>query len=225
MITTCLFDLDGTLLDTLGGITHFVNQTARKYGFGEITPEQTKVFVGNGAEMLIRRAFLAGGLDPDADEALFRRALADYNAAYDADCYYKTAPYPGIPEALAGLKARRIRLGVISNKPDPTAKSTVRHFFPGVFDEVLGAREGVALKPDPAGAKELCALLGASPEQALYFGDTGTDMKTGLALGAAATVGVLWGFRSRKELEENRAQILIGHPSEILGILNKFEKG
>lgn len=215
MIKACIFDLDGTLLNTVAGITYFINRTLSHYGIPAITEEETKRFIGNGARKLIERTLASMGIaDPDLNE----RVLREYNDAYDRDNTYLTLPYDGIPETLSVLKARGIRLGVLSNKPDRTAKATVSHFFPNIFDCVLGGRDGIPLKPDPAGAREIFCHLGVMPEEVLYFGDTATDMMTGHSAGACRTVGVLWGFRDRKELEEAKADLLIAHPSELLSL-------
>ena len=219
MIRACLFDLDGTLLNTALTITYFLNLALSRSGISPITVQEAKRFVGDGARVLVERALASKAI---ADSDLCKRVLSVYRRAYDDDPYRLTAPYDGMRETLFALRARGVALGVISNKPDQTAKAVVSRFFPELFGCVLGAREDLPLKPDPRGARALCAALSVDPAQTLYFGDTGVDMQTGRALGAGRTVGVLWGFRDREELQMHRAQALISHPSEILDLPDIF---
>lgn len=217
MIRACLFDLDGTLLDTLEGIRYFVNITARAYGLSEIGTDETKMLVGGGAKDLIKKLLRKSGIEVNTpeNEKLYLQILGEYLESYDADPAYLTEPYEGIVELLSFLKARGVRLAIISNKPKSTVKLLAERFFPGVFDRVEGAREDYPLKPDPTLALDIAKELGAEPSEVAYFGDTGTDMKTGRAMGAAITFGVLWGFRDKAELEANGADITVARAEEI----------
>ena len=216
MIKACLFDLDGTLLDTLESIRYFLNKTLRKYSVREISSAETRLFVGNGAANLVRRAMRAGGLDASgADAALFETILDEYVDAYDGEPFYLTVPYRGIPEAIDRLYSAGIKLAVISNKPDQTVIQLCEKIFGDRFSAVRGARQGVPLKPDPCALFEICDLLGVDSKEVAYFGDTCTDMETGRRFGAALNVGVLWGFRGEDELRASGADRIISDPSEI----------
>ncbi len=219
MIKGCIFDLDGTLLNTLTSINYYVNKSLAGAGFGNITEEQTAVFVGDGAKALIERALGANGIDiknlGDFVTALTKEYVEDYNANPE----YLTKPYDTIPELLDKLKKRGMKLGVVSNKPHSTVLPLVQRFFPGVFDAVSGGKSGIPLKPAPEAPLMQCEELGLSPSEIAYFGDTGTDMKTGKAFSAALTVGVSWGFRSEEELVACGADATIDSPLEILDLV------
>ena len=217
MIKCCIFDLDGTILDTVTTITHFVNGATAPYGIPPITVDECKYFAGNGARKLIWRTLDSKGV---TDEALKEKILGEYNAAYDADPLHLTCAFDGIHEVLSALRARGIRLAVLSNKPDPTVKQVVAAFVPNTFDVVLGGREGVPLKPDPAAALDILDELGFTPAECAWVGDTSTDIETGKNLGAAISVGVLWGFRKRDELEGAGADVVISKTSELLEVIN-----
>ena len=217
MIKTCLFDLDGTLLDTLESIKHFVNVTAVPSGIAPIDREETKAFVGKGAKDLIKKVLKKSGIDAEKseNEKLYLQILDKYISDYNAAPSYLTEPYDGICDLLSYLKEKGIRLAVISNKPKSTVELLCDEFFPGVFDIVEGARDDFPLKPDPALALDILCRLGAKPSECAYFGDTGTDMKTGNNIGAKMTVGVLWGFRDLSELISTGASVTVERASEI----------
>ena len=216
MIKCAIFDLDGTILDTIGTITHFVNGAITPYGVKPITIDECKYFAGNGARKLIIRSLTSRGVD---DPELTEKILAEYNATYDADPLYLTGVFDGVAEALAELKADGVKLAVLSNKPDPTVKQVVEGFFPGIFDVVLGGRDGVPLKPDPTAALDILAELGFSPDECAWVGDTSTDIETGKNLGARISVGVLWGFRKRDELIAAGADAIVNTADELLEAL------
>ena len=216
MIKCCIFDLDGTILDTIGTITHFVNGAITRYGCEPITVEECKYFAGNGARKLIVRSLTSRGV---TDPVLTERILSEYNAAYDADPLYMTGVFDGVSDALLELKARGLKLAVLSNKPDPTVKQIVRGFFPGIFDFALGGREGVPLKPDPTAALNILSELGFTPDECAWVGDTSTDIETGKNLGASISVGVLWGFRKRDELVGAGADAVVSNAAELLEAL------
>ncbi|MGE4547961.1 MAG: HAD family hydrolase [Intestinibacillus sp.] len=213
-VKTVIFDLDGTLLDTLGDLADATNAALRRHGYPTRTDGEIRAFVGNGIRNLMQRA-LPSGADDDAISA----CLADFRAHYDAHMMCRTAPYPGIPELLAALRKRGIRMGVLSNKYDPASRALAAHYFPGLIDQTFGERPGVPRKPDPASTRELLQTLGAAQETTLYVGDSGVDMETAQNAGLYA-VGVTWGFRGRSVLAEAGADALIDHPLELLALLD-----
>lgn len=218
MIQVCIFDLDGTLTNTLNTIAYFVNTETARHGLPPAPVEHFKHFVGDGARMLVHRVLAYHGVEnPELENIIVK----NYNAAYDADFLYLCTLYDGIEEMIAELRKRNLKLAVLSNKPQPTTEKVVKAFFgKETFAAVFGQREGVPLKPDPAGVFEILDLLDCEKSDCLYIGDTSVDVKTGKA-GGVATVGVLWGFRSREELEGAGASFIIEKPAELIQILNK----
>lgn len=215
MIRACIFDLDGTLLNTLETIAHYANQTLNKFDLPAIPTERYRYLVGNGARILVERMLQ----ETQGDMALFGAAFEDYTQSYDKEPLYLTAPYDGILDLLRELKSRNIKIAVLSNKPHNATAAVVKAIFgTDTFDRCYGQREGVPIKPDPTALIALMDELGVSPEECLYVGDTATDMQTGRGAGAK-TVGVLWGFRDRDELAENGAELLVEHPRQLLDAL------
>jgi phosphoglycolate phosphatase len=212
-LRAALFDLDGTLLDTIEDLTDSMNAALSSMGFPVLTVDACKTLVGDGLSIFIRRA-LPEAARGDAESV--RRLQETMRAEYRMRCAVKTRPYPGIREMLNGLAARGIPMAVLSNKPHVATLSVVGHYFPDVaFRAVLGARENVPIKPDPAGALEIAALLDVPPEEILYLGDTNTDMQTAVAAGFFG-VGALWGFRTAAELRGSGARALAERPEDIL---------
>ncbi len=217
MIKYAVFDLDGTLLNTIKTITHYVNSVLRCENIREISEEECKYFVGDGARALIRRALASRG---NFSESTFLRVYEDYNREYNGNALYLTEPYEGIPELLSELKKRSITLAVLSNKPDYATREVIGSFFPNTFSAVRGGIDGVPLKPEPDGVFEILRELGADISEVIYLGDTGVDMQTGKGAGAKKTVGVLWGFRTREELLQNGADAIVESPLDILNLLD-----
>ncbi len=212
MFRYAIFDLDGTLLNTVNALWVSVNLTLAELGYGPITRDQVKIFIGDGYQLLMKRALASFG-----EEALdcYEESLPLYLKNFSVHSMDGVVPYDGIPELLEGLKLRGLKLAVFSNKPDAQAISNIETVFgPGYFDCVAGERSDVPKKPDPAGVFRILDEFGETPDGGLYFGDTNTDMKTGLAAGLT-TVGVLWGFRDRAELEEFHPQYIISKPEEV----------
>ena len=208
-----IFDLDGTILDTVHTIAYYVNDALKHFGFPENETDAYKYFAGNGATNLIHRALAAHGLDTEEN---FNKVFPYYMENYNKNTLYKTEHFPNMPETLKALKEKGIKIAVVSNKPDSTVQPLLPHFFEdGLFDIAFGARENVPLKPNPSAVNEVLDLYGLTPEDAVYVGDTGTDMQTGKNAGIF-TVGVLWGFRDEKELLEFGADVLISKAEDLL---------
>ena len=211
-----IFDLDGTLADTIASITYCGNLALSRFGLSSFGEEDYKRFVGDGAAMLVRRALLAAG-----DERLehFDEVYEAYLEIFAKDCMYQVKPYEGICALLEELKRLSVRIAVLSNKPDRDSLRVVEALFgKGYFDFVQGQREDIPRKPDPAGVYRIMEAFVLPAGDFLYVGDSGVDMKTGRAAGIF-TVGVLWGFRDRKELVENGADAVISKPLELLSHL------
>jgi phosphoglycolate phosphatase len=211
-----IFDLDGTLLDTLEDIADSANRVLTRRGFPPHDLNVYRRFVGEGVTVLMTRA-----VPPPyrSDPSLIQKCVEEFREDYGRNWKTKTRPYEGVMEMLGTLAARGVKLGVLSNKPDDSTRVCVDELLPGIpFEAVMGQREGIPAKPAPDGALELARIMGTSPEHILYAGDTPIDMRTALAAGMFA-VGVLWGFRPREELESAGAHMLIAHPREILALL------
>ena len=211
-----IFDLDGTLADTIASITYCGNLALSRFGLPSFGEADYKRFVGDGAAMLVRRALQAAG-----DERLehFDQVYETYLEIFAKDCMYQVKPYEGICAMLEELKRLSVRIAVLSNKPDRDSLRVVEALFgKGYFDFVQGQREDIPRKPDPAGVYRIMEAFVLPAGDFLYVGDSGVDMKTGRAAGIF-TVGVLWGFRDRKELVENGADAVISKPLELLSHL------
>ena len=218
MYKACIFDLDGTLTDTLESLTYSVNMTLSELQLGQITSEQCKSFVGNGARRLIEQSLQAAG-DPEAK--CIEEAMEVYGRIFKKYCTYHVAPYDGIVEMLEELKKHGVQLAVLSNKPHPQTKDVVATFFEdGMFEKVYGQQEGVPRKPDPAALHMLLRELGVSQKECLYIGDSDVDMQTGCAAGVPA-VGVTWGFRSKDVLVEHGATYVVDKAEEIISIVKE----
>lgn len=219
MYKACIFDLDGTLTDTLESLTYSVNGTLRELGFGEITSEQCKSFVGNGARYLIEQALIASG-----DEKLSRieEGMQAYGRIFKENCTYKVAPYEGILELLETLKTSGVKLAVLSNKPHLQTIDVVKTFFgEDTFIYVQGQKEGIPRKPDPTAALRIAQMMGVMPQECVYIGDSEVDVQMGNAAGMES-VGVTWGFRTREVLEQNDAKHTIDVPGQLLEIVNQI---
>ena len=212
MIRYCIFDLDGTLLDTIRSITHYLNETLKEEELLTITEEECRAFIGDGAAKLVERAVRKSG---NVSQLRYGRVLEKYNSRYDASPEYLTEPYEGMIPLLDLLAHRGITLGVISNKPDATTVSLVRHFFGDRFSFVVGGKRGEPLKPAPDTTLAMLRDMGGDPSELAFIGDSPQDIATGKNAGAALTVGVLWGFRSREDLLLAGADVLVDAPSDI----------
>ncbi len=212
-----IFDLDGTLLNTLGDLRAATNHALEVRGLPPHSMEEIRQFIGNGIRLLICRAMPEGTPEAEIDAA-----LDDFKAYYAAHIHDRTVPYDGIPQLLTALRKRGIQVAVLSNKIDSASQQLIEYFFPGKTDVVFGEHVGVPRKPDPTSCRMVMQQLGVQPEQVLYVGDSGTDMQTAKNAGLYA-VGVTWGFRSKEVLLENGADVLVHRPEQILQILDSDE--
>ncbi len=201
-----IFDLDGTLTDTLSTISYFANRALEKNGFSAIPIERYRYLVGNGRDVLVHRMLAESGSDTEEN---FIKVGADYDYGYEHDMLYLTKPYDGITDALQTLKSRGNTLAVLSNKPTNIVEYVIDELFPkGLFSYVSGQRSGIPTKPQPDGALKAAEVLGFKPSECVFIGDTNVDINTGKNAGMQ-TVGVLWGFRDREELENAGADRII----------------
>ncbi len=211
-----LFDLDGTLLDTLRDLAESMNRALAQRGFPGHPIDAYRYLVGEGITVLATRA-LPEGHRSDAD---IESLLNDYRRDYESHWDTHTRPYDGIPEMLTALRSAGLKLGILSNKPHAmTLKCVEGYLADWPFACVFGQRDNVPRKPDPTGALEAAAVMGVTPARVLYLGDTSTDMKTARAAGMFA-VGATWGFRPESELRETGAHAIVHHPREVLALLN-----
>lgn len=209
----CIFDLDGTLTNTLESMTYSVNLTLEEMGLSKITKDQCRLFVGNGARVLMEKSLKAAG---DTDASRIEEGMEIYGRIFDRNCTYHVTPYEGIPEMLKALKDKGIHLAVLSNKPDRQTVKVVKAIFgEEMFDYAQGQKEGIRRKPEPDGVWYLMEQMHVSKEECLYIGDSEVDAATGRNAGLK-TIGVLWGFRDRKTLETAGADDLIDRPDELL---------
>ncbi|MBP5618015.1 MAG: HAD-IA family hydrolase [Clostridia bacterium] len=217
-IHAVLFDLDGTLSKTLTDLAVSVNHALAAHGFPTHEVAAYRYFVGNGATIMIRRA-----LPEDArDDATVAKLRDTFMAHYSVHSQDTTGPYDGVTELVAALRAKGYRTAVVTNKPDSAAQDIVASMFPGLFDVVIGQREGVPIKPDPAMPRLAMAALGVTPDECLFLGDSNVDIATGAGCGAYP-VGVLWGFRDREELLQAGAKDLIAKPDELWAVLARLD--
>lgn len=208
-----IFDLDGTLVDSLADLSDSVNLMLESYGFPTHEVEKYRYFVGNGSKKLMERTLPR---DKAASAEFVEEALVKYKAIYKERLLEKTRPYNGVRELLAELKSRGIPLAVCTNKHNDAALTIVKILFaPGTFEEVLGDRPGFPKKPNPATPLEIASHLGVKPDEVAYLGDTSVDMETAVHAGFLP-VGVLWGFRPEEELVKSGAKILLKAPLELL---------
>ena len=211
-----LFDLDGTLLDTLDDLADSANGALAELGFEGHPVESYRYFVGDGMNMLVRRILPSDKLD----EQTISKCLSAVKEQYSRRWANKTRPYPGVCELLRALETRRIAKTILSNKPHEFTVLTVEKLLGDFsFDIVRGVSDETPKKPDPAGALRIAEELSVEPAEILYLGDTDTDMQTANAAGMYAA-GVLWGFREADELKANGAKILLETPLDALKLLN-----
>ena len=214
MYQNVIFDLDGTLLNTIDDLADAGNWVCAQRGWPEHTVEEYKRMVGNGSPKLVERF----APEQARDQATLKEALAQFSARYDAHKEDKTAPYAGLPEVVRMLKEAGVSMYVLTNKADELAGPVVESYYPGVFSIVQGAIPGYEPKPDPALLQRLMERMGAERGNTLFVGDSNVDIRTAKN-GGLTSCGVLWGFRGREELEKEGADQLVEEPQELLEVI------
>ena len=208
-----IFDLDGTLMDTLPDICDSVNYALAEFSMPAITLEQCRQYVGNATHHLIKCS-----VPENTDEETVNAVMNCYLPYYNRHCNIKTKPYEGIPKLLDFLKNKDYKLALVSNKPDTAAKKLADEYFPGVFEAVIGQQYGIARKPSPDTIFEAMRIMNAEFEDCVYIGDSEVDIITAQNAGIPC-ISVTWGFRTETELHKNGAMILINSPKELENIL------
>ncbi|MBU1172571.1 MAG: HAD family hydrolase [Proteobacteria bacterium] len=212
-----IFDLDGTLLDSLDELGILCNRVLETNGYHPHPMAAYRIFVGDGAETLIRRA-----LGEKATLSVVHKCLEEFLCLYRDECGKYACLYQDIPELLHSLHQHGFALALLSNKPHDLTVKNISLFLPDIpFQVVFGQRDGIPKKPDPHAVFEILNILGLRPDQCLYLGDTAVDMQTAVSA-SLYPVGVLWGFRSEKELKENGARSLIARPLELLDLIKSL---
>ena len=218
-VRAVIFDLDGTLLDTLDDIADSANRVLKDAGLPVYPVDRYRYFVGEGLQKLVERIL---PVERRSDE-LVRSLILAFREDYGRNWKVRTGLYDGVPELLDRLKKKKIKMGVLSNKPHEFTLVCVQEFMAAwPFAAILGQREGVPRKPDPAGAVEIAGLFDEQPENILYLGDTATDMETARAANMLP-VGALWGFRTADELLKSGAKHLVSYPADVLDLIEDRE--
>lgn len=207
-----IFDLDGTLLNTIGDLADSVNEALRTFGFPILSEAEVQQRVGNGIQKLVARS-----LPENTPDTMRDACFAAFGAAYEERMMVRTRPYKGIVHLLHELQKRQVRVGVLSNKYDAAAKTLVSYYFGDLCQHTIGEIQGVPRKPDPTLAFQLMEELQADPSNTLYVGDSDTDMLTAKNAGLVA-VGVSWGFRDESVLVQGGADIVVHEPQTILQV-------
>ena len=204
-----LFDLDGTVLDTVEYIADSLNWALKSHGFPQVSPAQAESFLGNGTRRLVELA-----LPEDCPEDVKEDVIGEYRGLYDRFCHEKTRPYRGMVELMKALKAAGVKTAIVSNKPDSMVQTLERVYYPGVPDIVLGEREGLARKPAPDMVLFALNAIGAEAARSIYVGDTEVDIQTARNAGMGC-ISVPWGFRSREQLEAAGACLIAENVEEL----------
>ncbi len=218
-----IFDLDGTLLDSLAGIADAMNKLLERMGYPLHPVDEYRYLVGEGIQVLVGKA-LPGKWHrefhrEEDKEAALALLIKEYRGLYEETWRRQSPPYRGIPELLETLGKKHIKMSVLSNKSDDFTKRMVSELLPARhFEAVLGSRPGVPQKPDPFSSLEIARIMAANPRDIVFLGDSGVDMQTAVNAGMYP-VGVVWGFRDEKELLDNGAKSLIKHPLELADIV------
>lgn len=209
-----IFDLDGTVLDTLQDLADSVNWVCERFGWPTHPREKYKYFVGNGMVRLLERATPPEAKDP----GVWERVQEQFHAYYGAHKQDNTCPYEGMPGVLERLKEEGVSIAVLTNKPNEPARAVMEHYYPGVFPFVQGAMPDLPVKPDPTLLRRLMECMGAKPDTTLFVGDSNVDIQTAKN-GGLRSCGVLWGFRAREELEGEGANYIASTPQELAHII------
>lgn len=208
-----VFDLDGTILDTLDDLTDSTNAVLERYHLPSRSRDEVRRFVGNGIHKLIERA-----VQPETDSETAENIYRDFLPWYCAHCAVKTRPYAGIPELLRQLRKMGMKTAVVSNKADPTVRTLCEQYFPGLFHVAFGERPGIARKPSPDAVLEVLRDLRIPKEQAVYIGDSDVDIRTAENAGLDV-ISVDWGFRDREFLLKNGARVIASNVRELMNLL------
>jgi phosphoglycolate phosphatase len=219
-----IFDLDGTLLDSLPDIAKAMNIMLERMGYPTHNTEQYKYLVGEGIKELVKHAIpgnrLNDYIDENGNENGIDSLVLEYRKIYDTQWRIQTRPYNGIPEMLDELTRRKIKMGILSNKLDDFVKRMVTELLPTwKFDAVFGTRPGIPLKPNPTTPLEMARIMDTDPSEMIFVGDSGIDMQTAVH-SKMLPIGVLWGLRDEQELKTNGAAALIEHPLDLFEILS-----
>ncbi len=217
MIKAVIFDLDGTVCDTLSTIAHYCNVTLEYCGFPTIEEKKFKYMVGDGKKLLVHRMLEYFNADTEEN---FEKAEKKYDFEYESDVIYNTTPFEKIPEVLRKLKQDGKKIAVLSNKPDNVTVMVVEKLFGDLFDVCHGKRDGIETKPNPQGVQLLTEELGVNAEECIFVGDTNVDIKTAKNSNMKS-IGVLWGFRDYDELNEAGADYIIDDPMKIFEIVSE----
>lgn len=213
----CIFDLDGTLTDTLESLVFSVNASLKEMGFQSISDDQCRTFVGNGARYLMESALKAAG---DKDASRIEEGMQVYGRIFNENCTYHVEPYDGILSMLQEMKVRGLKLAVLSNKPHKQTVNVVETIFgKDMFTYIQGQCDTMKRKPEPDGVYYILDRLGISKEECLYVGDSEVDVQTGNNAGLK-NISVTWGFRSRELLERAGAEYVIDRPEELLQFIS-----
>lgn len=215
-----LFDLDGTTANTLENLAFCANSVIAGFGIAPVETDRFRFFVGDGSRVQMQRLLSFRGVyhGPE-DEPFLEEVFSAYLDFLSEHCADGVVPYEGMPELITALRANNIKCSVFSNKPHVQACKVIASVYPeGSFISVLGQKDSYPRKPDPAGALMLAKELGVLPSECFYVGDTNTDMKTGKSAGMY-TIGVLWGFRDREELEKAGADLIVSAPADIADLV------
>lgn len=209
MYKLAIFDLDGTILDTLKDLTNSTNYALKKNGYKERSIEEVRSFVGNGIGKLIERA-----LPKETEREVYEKVLRDFTEYYKIHCADYTCAYDGIVELVIKLKERGIKTAVVSNKADFAVKSLCEQYFKGLFEYTVGERTGIKRKPEPDSVYEVMNRLNISKENTVYIGDSEVDIKTANNAGIDI-ISVDWGFRKKEFLVENGAKVIASNMEEL----------
>ena len=219
-----IFDLDGTLLNTIGDIHNAINYALKKNKLNQIEIEDATRFIGNGVKVLIQRTLEYLNVNIDENQELYKTVLEDYMMMYSKASNIRTVPYEGIEGVLSYLKKEGVKLSVLTNKPHNDAVKIVEQYFPGVFDYILGAKEGIGIKPEPDGALKIMEKLGVQKEEVLFVGDSDVDIITARNAGVDS-IGCLYGYRDKKVIHKAKASYVINKPEAILRFFKKDVDG
>ena len=212
MTKLCIFDLDGTLINSLPTIAYYANLALSESGLEPIDEEKYRYFIGDGKKNLIHRALAYYDRDTKED---FEKVIKSYDAHYEADTMYLTKAYDGVEELISFLKKRDTKIAICSNKPHNVVCDIAKLLFGDSIDFVQGQKETVPIKPAPDSVFAIMQKLEVEKEDCIFIGDTNVDMQTAKNAGIKS-IGVLWGFRDEAELKDAKADIIVSHPLEIL---------